>query len=213
MKKLGAILLFTALITQAYSQKSFYSKALILSANYGIDGNTANLNYFNQAENSAQTLDGMAPSSNFNIAAEYGLLNWLGLGIIGRFDHYYPGSNNLTHTTPTAGAVDMGGTVNIHLLRMKHADILGGADWGVSQFTYNVNDGLNTKAYGNGNWSDIHATARLYFERLGFNLSLYVPTMTYNSLQNNGSHPGEYIVNYWKSTGYGASIGLQYRLF
>lgn len=213
MKKISVILLFTALTIQAYSQKSFSGGSLIFSANYGIDGNIANQHYINPPENGGQTLNGTAPSSNLSIGAEYGLLNWLGLGIIGRFDNYYPESNDVTHTTPSAGAVDLGGTVNLHILRMTHADILGGFDWGVSQFTYNVNDGLNTKAYGNGHWSDIHATARLYFGRLGFNLTLYVPTMTYNSLQNNSTQPGQYIVNYWKSTGYGASVGLQYKLF
>jgi hypothetical protein len=213
MRKLSVILLVILLTHLAGAQKAFYGGAFVLSANFGVDGNTANQHYFNQPENTAQTLNGTAPASNFSFAAEYGLLNIIGVGLIGRFDNYFSENNQVTGTSPTAGAVDLGGTVNLHFLRMKHFDLLAGVDWGVSRFTYHVNDGLNTMAYGNGNWSDIHTTARLYFERLGFNLSLYVPTMTYISLQNNNSSAGEYIVNYWKSTGYGASIGVQYRLF
>jgi hypothetical protein len=71
---------------------------------------------------------------------------------------------------------------------------------------------MNSTAYGNGHWSDLHITGRIYAHRLGVNLSLYAPTMSYNSLQNNNAPAGQYIINYWKSTGYGASIGVQYRL-
>lgn len=212
MKKLSVLLLAVILTHQVSAQKSFYTGAFVFSANFGIDGNVADQHYFNQPEGSAQTLNGMAPASNFNIGAEYGLFNFLGLGLVGRFDNYFSENNQITKTTTSAGAVDLGGTVNLHLLRMPHMDIFLGGDWGVSQFTYHVNDGLNTMAYGNGNWSDIHATGRLYFDRLGVNLSLYIPTMSYSNLQNNNSSTGEYIVNYWKSTGYGASIGLQYRI-
>jgi len=196
----------------ANAQKSFYGGALVISANYGIDGNTADQHYFNQSEESAQTLNGTAPASNFNIAAEYGLLSFLGVGLVTRFDNYFSENNQVTKTTTTAGAFDLGGTVNLHIIRIPHLDIFAGADWGVSQFTYHMNDGLNTSAYGDGNWSDIHATGRVYFGRLGVNLSLYMPTMSYSSLQNNNSPAGEYVVNYWKSTGYGASVGLQYRI-
>jgi len=213
MKKLSVLILALALTQFINAQQSFSSGALVFSANYGVDGNTVNQHYFNQSESSAQTLNGMAPASNFNLTGEFGLLNWLGIGLIGRFDNYYMMDNEVTHTRPSAGAVDLGGTANIHIIRFTHLDLLAGYDWGVSQFTYHVNDGLNTTAYGKGNWSDLHATGRVYFDRLGVNLSLYIPTMSYNNLQNNNSTTGEYIVNYWKSTGYGASVGVQYRLF
>jgi hypothetical protein len=213
MKKLSVLLLGLALTQFVNAQKSFYSGAFLISANYGVDGNVTNQHYFNPSENSAQTLNGTTPASNFNATAEVGVLNWLGLGLIARFDNYYMTNNQVTNTTPSAGAVDLGGTVNIHVIRFTHLDLLAGYDWGVSQFTYHTNDGFGTKAYGNGTWSDIHATGRIYFDRFGVNLSLYAPTMNYNNLQNSGTPAGTYIVNYWKSTGYGASVGLQYRLF
>jgi hypothetical protein len=213
MKKLSVILLVIMMVYQASAQKSFYSGAFVFSANYGIDGNIANQHYFNQSENTAQTLNGMAPASNLSLDAEYGLLSWLGVGVVGRFDNYFSENNQVTNTTTTAGAVDWGVTGNIHFLRMSHFDLFAGLDWGISQFTYHINNDINTMASGNGNWSDIHATGRLYFGRLGVNLSLYVPTMSYSSLQSSNYSAGEYVVNYWKSTGYGASVGLEYRLF
>ena len=196
-----------------YAQKSFYSGAFVFGVNYGIDGNVADQHYINPQENRAATLNGTAPASDWSVYGEVGLLNWLGVGLIGRIDNYYSQNNQITHTTTTAGASDLGGIVNFHLLRMKHTDLFVGADWGVSQFTYNMNDGVNTTSYGNGNWSDIHATARLYFDKLGFNATLFVPYTSYTNLQTNNPGVGEYVVNYWKSTGYGASVGLQYRLF
>jgi hypothetical protein len=213
MKKLCVFILSLTLMQFVHAQKSFYSGAVVFSGNFGIDGNTANQHYFNQPENSGQTLNGSAPASNFNLTGEVGVFNWLGLGLIGRFDNYYMQNNEITHTNTTAGAVDLGGTVNIHIVRITPLDLFAGYDWGFSQFTYYVNDGLNTKAYGSGNWSDIHITGRVYFgNHLGVNLSLYAPTMSYSSLHNNNSTAGEYIVDYWKSTGYGASVGIQYKL-
>ena len=212
MKKIGVLILSIALAQFVYAQSSFYSGALVFSANYGVDGNVTNQHYFNPSENSAQTLNGMTSASNFNITGECGVFNWLGLGLIGRFNDYYMQSNEVTKTSPSAGSVDMGGTVNLHIIRFSHLDVLGGYDWGVSQITYHDNDGVNTTSYGNGTWSDFHITGRLYAKRLGVNLNLYAPTMNFSNIQSSNTPTGEYILNYWKSSGYGASIGLQYRL-
>ena len=211
MKKHGAIIIALVLTQLVSAQSSFNSGAFVLSANFGVDGNLTSQHYFNAAENNAQTLNGTVAASNFNIAGEFGLLKWLGLGVIARVDKYYMNNNEVTNTTPGAGAIDLGGTANIHFLRFKHFDLLGGYDLGISQFTYHVNNGVNTMATGNGTWSDIHATGRVYFNRFGVNLSLYTPTINYSSLKSSNTPAGEYVVNYWKSTGYGASIGLQYR--
>jgi hypothetical protein len=196
-------------------QKSFYSGALILSSNFGTDGNMANQRYFNGAENTAQTLNGTAPSSDFSMGLEYGLLEWLGIGAIGRIDNYFVQQNMVTETSPTEGAADIGATANIHVLRWKHLDLFGGYDFGLSHLTYiyNMHNGVNASSVSNGTWSDIHATGRLYFSRLGINLSLYVPSMSYSSFRTSNTSIGEYTINYWKSTGYGASLGLQYRIF
>jgi hypothetical protein len=213
MKKLSIILVLTfAMAAGTYAQKSFYTGALVFSANYGIDGNITEQHYAYQEGSNAQTINGMTPASDFSMGGEVGLLNWLGVGLIARVDDYTPENNQLIHSSPSVGAFDFGGIINIHVLRMNHTDILGGVDWGVSQLTYNVNNGTNTTSYGSGNWSDIHATARFYFNKFGFNFTLFAPTVTYNNLQTNNPDVGEYIVNYWKSTGYGASVGLQYRL-
>ena len=194
------------------AQKSFYSGALVISANFGTDGNIANQRYFSASEPQAQTLNGSATASDFNIGAEYGLFNWLGLGIISRVDNYYSQENQITQSTPSEGAMDIGGTANLHLLKWAHLDVLAGYDFGFSHLTYNTNNSIHTTSTANGTWSDIHATGRIYFGRLGINLCFYVPGTTYTNFKTSNMSLGDYTINYWKSTGYGASVGLQYRL-
>lgn len=194
-----------------FAQKSFHTGALVISANYGVDGNVTNMR-FNAPENSAQTLNGTTNASNFNLAAELGIFGWLGIGAIGRFDNYYSQNNVLTRSSPTAGAVDVGGTINLHIIKVSFLDLFAGYDYGYSHLNYNTHNSDGTTSSADGHWSDIHATARLYIGRFGVNLCLYTPMLSYTSFRNSNMNLGDYTINYWKSTGYGASIGLQYRI-
>lgn len=194
------------------SQNSFYKHALVVNVNMGTNGNVANQHYFSPPDNAALTLNGTALASDYSVGGEYGLLNWLGAGIIMRLDNYYMTQNEFAQSNPTEGAFDIGATANIHLLRMKHLDILGGYDYGFSRLTYNTHNSINTTYTSNGSWSDIHISGRIYFGRLGANLTLFIPAATYHNFKASNMSIGDYALNYWKSTGYGASIGLQYRI-
>lgn len=194
------------------AQKSFYKHAFVINVNMGTDGNVADQHYFSPPENAALTLNNTALASDYSMGAEYGLLDWLGVGAIMRVDNYYMQQNQLTQTIPTQGAFNIGATANIHLLRWKHVDFLGGYDFGFSRLTVYANNSNNSSFTSGGHWSDIHITGRIYFGRFGANLTLFSPSMTYRNFKASNMGFGDYALNYWKSTGYGASIGLQYRV-
>ena len=194
------------------AQKSFYKGAFVINVNAGTDGNVADQHYFSPPENAALTLDNTALASDYSLGGEYGLLNWLGIGAIMRVDNYYMTQNQLTQSMPTQGAFDIGATANAHFLKWKHFDFLAGYDYGFSRLTYYTNNSINTTFTSPGHWSDVHLTGRIYFGRLGVNLTLFTPSMTYSKFKASNMDFGDYALNYWKSTGYGASIGLQYRI-
>lgn len=201
-----------AFINCCIAQKSFYGGAFVINTNFGVDGNVTSQHIFATPENAAQTLNGTAPSSEYSLGAEYGLFNWLGIGFIGRIDNYFTPSGQTSASTITRGATDIGGTGNIHIIKWKHLDAFAGYDFGVATIMYNNNSGVTSPSTTTGTWSDIHATGRIYFNRFGFNLSLYVPGMSYNNFKAGSTNLGQYTINNWKSTGYGASLGLQYRI-
>jgi hypothetical protein len=209
-------LLLISLLVFSFSlikAQSFHTGAFVLGANFGIDGDVANRHYFNSAENNAQTLNGTTPASNFNITAEVGVLTWFGVGLIGRFDNYMPESNGVTQSSPTAGATDIGLTANLHLITFDKFDLFAGGDYGYSHLTYNTNNDMATTSSSSGSWGDIHATARLYFTKIvGANLTVYVPMMSYHNFTASNESVGNYVINDWKSTGYGASVGVQFKL-
>jgi len=194
------------------AQKSFSSGALIFNTNVGVEGNITRQHFINGSESQAQTLNNTAPASNYSVGLEYGLFNWLGIGAIGRIDNYSMQDNGTTPSTATAGAADIGGTANIHLLKTAHFDFFAGYDLGLSHLTYTTNDGVHASSTANGTWSDMHITGRIYLGRLGINLCLYAPGTTYSNFKASNTSVGTYALNYWKSSGYGASAGLQYRL-
>jgi hypothetical protein len=194
-----------------FAQKSFYSGAFVINANLGIAANATRQQVLASPDNAAQTLNGTAASSDYSLGAEFGLFNWLGVGFIARIDNYFTQQNQTSESSITRGATDIGATGNIHIIKWKHLDAFAGYDFGIASITYNSNSGVTSPQTTTGTWSDIHATGRFYFNRFGFNLSLYVPGMSYNNFRL-GTNFGQYTVNNWKSTGYGASLGLQYRI-
>jgi len=215
MKKILILLVAgTALLNlNTAKAQSFHSGAFILGGDVGIDGNTANRNFINNEQPNAQTLNGTAPASTYDILAEVGIFRWLGIGAIARFDNYFEENNTLTETSPKAGAFDLGGQLNIHILTFEHFDLLVGGTYGFSHITYNVNNGDATSSASNGSWGDIHATGRLYFGKIvGVNLTVFMPMTSYSNFKASNEDFGDYVVNYWKSSGYGASIGVQFRI-
>jgi hypothetical protein len=205
MKKLLVLLGSVAIIQQANAQ-SFQRGSLVISANCGIDANHLVQQQVNKYTNKTIDTTGGAASTNFNIGAEYGVTNWLGLGLQFKLDHYLHDTN-----VTSATGFEIGIIANLHIIRAQHFNLVAGIDLGYSNLVINLTTD-NYQIYGSGSWGDLHITPRLYFGRFGVNLNLYFPFINYPSLSTNVAEYNEYIDNSWKSSGFGLTAGIQYRI-
>ena len=189
---------------QTGSEASFQSGSLIVSMCFGIDVYSLKQNEQNTYLGQTKDTTTGAASRNFNIAGEYAVTKWLGLGLQLKFDNYFH-DNNLQ----SAFGFEGGLLINGHIIRHKHFDLFGGLNLGRSSLTltglYN-----NNQIYGSGSWFDVHFTAREYIGRFGFSETLYIPSIDYNNLTSNVGIFNEYIIESWKASGVGFNWGIQY---
>ena len=143
------------------------------------------------------------------MGAEFGVANWLGLGLAGQFDEYIHGKNDSSGVS-TALAFEIGAIINFHIVRHTHFDLLAGFDLGYSNLTVTSNDGTNDQIYGSGTWFDVHLTTRIYVGRFGFNVTLVFPNMNYPTLTSNVTTYNEYVLSSFKLSGEGLNVGVQY---
>lgn len=194
--------------------QSFQKGSLVITANYGFDAYSIkqSTRLYNVPNSNSDTTTGAA-GTNWNIEAEYGLLNWLGVGIHLKLDNYITSYDSANHYKPTAIGFEGGVLINIHIIRTQHFDLLAGCNLGFSTFTYTF-DVFNDQVYGSGSWTDLHLSTRFYFGRFGLNLNFYRPEISYPNLTTNNSNIGlgESVLTSWLGTGGGASIGIQYRI-
>jgi opacity protein-like surface antigen len=206
MKKF-LLLVVSVLLLQTIHAQSFDKSSLVISANYGLDGYTIKEHTVNKVTNSDSNSKGGAAATNFNLGIEYGLFKWLGIGLQFKLDNYI---HNDTSVTSAIG-FEVGAIVNLHLVRTKHFNLLIGGDFGFSNLTINLPTN-NYQIYGNGTWADVHITPRFYFGRFGLNFNLYLPLINYPNLTTNVQSYNEYIASSWNANGFGATVGIQYRI-
>ncbi|HTA83949.1 MAG TPA: hypothetical protein VK783_13480 [Bacteroidia bacterium] len=213
MKKI-VILLTGLLLTQPiWAQETFYSGSVNVGENFGADWESANMQFQGTMENAPPVHSIKLRASNFNLTGEYGLFDFLGVGLIGRIDNYYVSEDEYIKTVPSAADEQAGAVVNIHFISQRHLDLLAGIDAGFSQLDYALNDyDIRTLISGYGTWGDIHATGRWYFGQVGINLSLYGATSNYDNLHSDKTPAGEYLVSSFKTMACGIGFGLQYRI-
>ncbi|HWY11891.1 MAG TPA: hypothetical protein VN026_11230 [Bacteroidia bacterium] len=171
MKKLISAL-FVCLAVSGFSQVSFEQKAKVIdvNANFGVY-NTISSDSTARANGTTHS-DKAAPYG-FALGFEYGVLNWLGIGLKGQLCTYLTSKDAATGQTPKAQAKDLMLVINTHLLRKKHINLLAGFDFGYSGFKFSSNDTKNSIAKGGGYVYDLHLTPRLYFtNHLGMYMNL-----------------------------------------
>jgi|GEM_PF-972318 hypothetical protein len=214
MKKL--ILLVVSILTlQQVNAQSFQAGSLVTSLDWGFDLYSVAQTYsLYNVPNSTSTKTSGAASTNWNLAGEFGVLNWLGLGVQLKLDNYVTSRDSTTGIKPTAIGFEGGIIANLHIIRHPHFNLLGGIDLGYSHLTYNTNDGFSDQVYGDGSWFDFHLTMRFYFGRFGLNFTGYSPVINYASLTSNNSNwsLGENVLASWKGKGGGINLGMQYRI-
>jgi len=205
MKKI-LLLAISVVFLQQVNAQSFQRGSIVLGLNYGLDGYKIQEHYINKTTGGSHDTTGGAAATNWNLGAEYGLFNWLGVGIQLKLDNYF-------HDTTTSNDIgfEAGLIVNLHVIRAQHFNLVAGFDFGLSNLTINyVTD--NNQVYGTGPWFDFHITPRFYFGRFGLNLNLYFPSINYANLTSNVATFNQYIAASWKGNGYGLTGGIQYRI-
>jgi hypothetical protein len=209
------MILLTALFfaPTIWAQETFYKGAFVASENFGADWDMINIDFRALPENTAQHLSIKSLASGFNLRAEYGLSDFIGVGIVGAIDNYYLSENQYIQTVPSVSDEGIKATLNLHFINTRPLDLYGGIDYGVSQLDYLMNDASHTIIMGYGACGNIHATGCWHFGQLGLNLSLFASMINYNDLQSTLIPSEEYIVTKLKTMGYGASIGIQYNVF
>lgn len=215
MKKLLVVLLFSSYqlitISQRANAQTFQTGSLITSISYGFDVYRIQENEIETYTTPAysQNVTGGAACGNLNVGGEFGVTNWLGLGLQFKLDSYLHKDTGTTGIEQANG-FEYGIVVNFHIVRHLHFDLLGGLNLGGSSLTLTSNDGFNDQVYGKGSWFDIHFTARIYFGKFGVSATLYFPTINYPNLTSNNSTFNTYVIDSWKAQGEGLNIGIQY---
>jgi len=216
MKKLVVITLFTlssSLFTLCGAQ-SFQAGSLIAYGSFGLDilhtSYTQTIQYLGANVGKTQTNTGGAATSTPQLGAEFGVTNWLGLGLAGQFDEYIHGKNDTNSGVSSALAFEIGAIINFHIIRHTHFDLLAGFNIGYSNLTITSNNGTNDQIYGSGTWFDVHLTTRIYVGKFGFNITLVFPNMNYPKLTSNVTTYNEYVLSSFKLSGTGFNAGVQY---
>ncbi len=182
MKKILSLII-VCLAFNGLSQVSFSKKAFVvdLNANFGI--------YNTKAQDSTQRAKGhvnedKAVPYGFALGLEYGVLNWLGIGLKGQAITYLTSKDSVSGLTPSVKSKDIALVVNAHLLRKKRFDLVFGGDLGYSGIKFETHDNKLTVAKGGGLMYDLHLTPRLYFgNHFGMFFNLAYAGYGYNKLK------------------------------
>jgi hypothetical protein len=182
MKKLFSAFLI-ALACHGFSQKVAFekkTKVIDINANFGVY-NTVSTDSTERAQGKNHQ-DKAAPYG-FALSFEYGVLDWLGIGLKGQACTYLS-SRDTSGVKPDAKVKDIALVVNFHLVRKKRFDLLLGGNIGYSGFKFSSNDSKSSVAKGGGLMYDIHVQPRLYFsEHFGMYLSLSYIGYSYSKLK------------------------------
>ena len=171
MKKLICAL-FVCLAFGSVAQKSFSKGSIVvtLDANLGIY-NTVSRDSSDRAEGHSHS-DKAAPYG-FALGVEYGVLDFLSVGLKGQLCTYIQGSDS-TGPKPTVKGKDIVLVVNSHLIRTKRFDLVFGGNFGYSGIKFLANDTKASMFKGGGIAYDLHLTPRIFFSKnfgMFFNLS------------------------------------------
>ena len=182
MRKL-IVLVFVCLSFVSLGQKSFSKGSIVidLNANLGIY-NTVAQDSVGRAEGTKET-DKAVPYA-FALGFEYGVLDFLSVGIKGQLSTYLQGSDSTGKPRPTVKGSDIVLVVNSHLVRTKRFDLVFGGNFGYSNLKFKSNDANGSMAKGGGVAYDIHLTPRLYFSKnFGMFSSLAYAGVSYKKLK------------------------------
>ncbi|MCX8143579.1 MAG: hypothetical protein N3F62_04885 [Bacteroidia bacterium] len=213
MKKQNLIFITLLLPLHLLIAQSFTGNSLLLYLNVGIEALNTEYTYKIKNTGIDTLIKDKAANSNYFLGIEYGPLKWLGIGIKAKINKYFTEKDKITNTQPDANSFDIAFTLRTHLFRKKHFDLPIGISIGGSSLTYNNNDPNDPiTVNGKGTYFDIHIQPMFYFDKLGLNLFLGLPSVNYSDMSFNKDILNEYVLAQWKGKGLILGLGLQYRI-
>lgn len=190
---LGSVVLDFNTGIEAFSSTNFYTLA-------GVDGKRDT------------TIDTDAGNANGSLGVEIGIGKFVGIGVRGRTSYFFRSLDAVMNSRPDVHANDLLFMINLHPLPFKKFDLVLGSEFGISNLKFDVNDIYQTMITGKGGYFAIHINPRLYLNRFGLNLRASLPVFNYNDLRYSGD-PSGFLLTKWKASGFGVSLGVQFRVF
>lgn len=210
-----AVLFATVNVFAQAPEKSFYKGALVIDLNTGLDIYAVKQHYelkYNGTTVQSKDTVNAAGSHGPNFGIQYGILNWLGVGLKYKYDTYYTSPDKYTGIKPSVFGQEFGLVVDAHPVRVKHFDLITGFDLGYSSMNYHTHDLSGTNIYGSGSWFNLHLMPRFYIGPVGLNININVPFIKYNHLTTSNDNLNAVIFSSWKASGFGLGCGISVRL-
>lgn len=213
MKKTLVLILLSAATSSHLSAQCFEQGNIVVGFGSGIG--IYKTTFTNQTNTTIPAEKDTSGAVVFPISFEYGVLNWLGLGVRFGYNNYLEGKDTLG-TNQNARAIDFMGSVNAHFLRTKHIDMFVSAEYGFSHFKYQEDSQYNPKAVASGTGYSFGLNTRFYFgkaSRFGLNLRFALEGYNYQNgiISDDSTSNTDYKFGF-KGNGKVFGIGLQYRI-
>jgi hypothetical protein len=174
MKKLTLLLIAACLfnIQSKAQEKSFQKGRLIISLCANGAFYTDNLHqeqdssYLSTVTRIAKDKKGQALAGVFPLAVEYGLTNWLGVGVRGAYTKFIDDTDSTyKYGKPKVTTTDFGLTLDFHLVKTVSFDMPIVINAGYSNFTFLQNNSINSTAKATGFNYGIGIQPRIFFSK------------------------------------------------
>ncbi len=213
MRSLTIFLIFFS--TGFYAQRSFQRGTLVFDFHTGIEAYQSRNIYksIQSGEITDTTVRTNVGNSNMSLGAEIGIGRFIGIGLRGKMNTFFRSLDAVMNARADITSADMLLMVNLHPIATKRFDLLLGTEIGLSKLKYDVNDLAQTLITGNGSYFSLYLNPRFYLKRFGFNLRTSLPLFNYGNLRQSGEQSAAYMISAWRGSGFGISLGAQFRLF
>lgn len=162
------------------------------------------------------TETGGAGSVPLELGYEYGVLNWLGVGGMLRYQPFLDSSG----ADLTVRSIEIGPRLNFHVLRTDKVDLLASLSFGLSSFSWNETDRdafggvIERELRATGGFFALQGKVRWYFaDNVGLNLGLGFASQSYTE-GDYSDNVGNRVENNplpLRASGVLTTLGLQFR--
>jgi hypothetical protein len=203
MKKI-AITLFAVLLVaaDASAQKAFEKGNFIIGLGAGISGYATKSHFeydmtvwngsgISTIRMTEDTTDG-AVAKVFPLSLEYGVTNWLGIGLRGSYHSFFTAADSTnSNVLPKVKSFDGDLVIGLHFVKTKRFDMPLNISAGISSFSYRSNDPNDNTAKDVGTTFGVELNPRIYFgDHIGMYFNVGYASVSYRSMTfSNSSDP------------------------